>query len=1455
MADDPKPYTGEAPSIEGLDPTVTDPRDFLMQIVQKTIGDKRAQGDEINPVDSPIDYAAGAAGAKLGSKVAGGLIDAASSAPVRSLVRDEAGQLRLGGTKATAPSRLMNDGDEAARIARAEALGFDTSKTYYHGTKADIDAFDPQALGASTNANSARQGYFFASDPSTASDYADLSPARSALRGKLAEPALQKDIDTVQEALAKKYGDKWKEPSIYDADQKYNSGAPGIGADLAKDYSELHTRIPENEPLLKQLQEAKQKYGAGVGITPKTGLDSFYRDEELNRLIRSNPAEQQKYLDQLHKSAQFVQDRLDGKIVEKYPPPRDYTLSKLEEYKQKIANAKAELHPDNEKARLTRIAELQKEKAAEEAFKVEEKHGQNVIPVHLKMENPYIHDFKDQGYRDTSYSDIMKKAKDAGHDSVIFKNTYDPADPNNRVMQDIHAVFDPSQIRSKFGNFDPKFSKTGKLSFAEGGVVDSIGALPSASDSTSALSGMGITPTPQAPAPTTPAVPTDPNEGVNVINPRGEVVSIPQGQLHQALGMGYQQATEDQVNNHFNEQKYGTSGQMAKTALEGAAQAATFGLSSKAETALGIATPEDIRQRQETNPGIHAVGEIGSTVGQLFTGVGEAALVAKAASKLGIGAAVAKLGGGKFISQVGDAALKSAFETAAYQGHEEASDAFLGDPNQTASTVVSHLGMAAVLGGVLGGTLGALGAGATKFKNMGKDALAKNAAESATKAVEPSAVADVAAPTAEAPIAASPEAPAVNSIPADSTFVSGADVPKMEQGDFKTLVENTDHIPEGIRDGAIEGVDNLKPNVKEIDAAAERLGVKAHEGMRSADKLTQQAEDTLLHTPTTFSGRARQKLYNETYTGINKKLSNVLGDATVSLREAGDSIADGLTDKFAAANKPLKELFDNVKMHSENIPVDSVLQERVANEIKAIPEMKFAEDLPVGSQFKTAINGLAKVKSVDDIKTLSSMLSVSPMSAPAEKRIAAILRDKMRDLEEGSITAFAKSGAVTPAEKSTVNGLIDQLGEARKGYSKLMDDVRFIAKQTGRANVHGVQDAIQFLQENLSSEKLVGRLFDKKNSAFLEGFSKRFPQEMEIMRQYQKGALRDAASTTGELSQKTLFNKIKQMSPEIQRTIFSPSELQALKDSETLIRSMPKNFNPSGSSHGFDFRQFFSKPLGSAVHEARDKSIEAFITQKKMVDTFKDHPGLNTAKDMGQAAAKGAKNAVQGIESVFDPSKPVPPGLTVDQADTEKLKQQVEKHTKDPNLTMNIGNGIPLPQLTTPIAQAAATAVRYLSSIKPQDNRQSPLDPKLPTSKAQEANYNRALQIAQNPLSIIARVKDGTLNSADLIHLQNLAPQMHSAIAQQFMSKMADAQAKGTVIPYKTKIALSLFLAQPLSSTMTPSSIVAAQPKPAENPQNAPDQAKGRPSAPSLQKMAGMYQTGEQGRSQRSAKS
>ena len=88
-----------------------------------------------------------------------------------------------------------------------------------------------------------------------------------------------------------------------------------------------------------------------------------------------------------------------------------------------------------------------------------DKQGANILPTKLRLSNPLVYDFKGSSYRESSYHDLLQKAKAEGHDGAIFRNTTDGAG-----VTDIYVVLDPSQIRSSYAMFDPKYEPRMSLS-------------------------------------------------------------------------------------------------------------------------------------------------------------------------------------------------------------------------------------------------------------------------------------------------------------------------------------------------------------------------------------------------------------------------------------------------------------------------------------------------------------------------------------------------------------------------------------------------------------------------------------------------------------------------------------------------------------------------------------------------------------------------------------------------------------------------------------------------------------------------------------------------------------------------------------------------------------------------------------------------------------------------------
>lgn len=112
----------------------------------------------------------------------------------------------------------------------------------YHGTAADLTFFDPLALGVSTQAKSARGGFFFTSSQKVASGYAHMSETRPGIRNAVYANAAKSDVLTDDlKAMLLEASEKFS-PDDSDDSQWINEAGGGVtGANVLPVYLSIQT--------------------------------------------------------------------------------------------------------------------------------------------------------------------------------------------------------------------------------------------------------------------------------------------------------------------------------------------------------------------------------------------------------------------------------------------------------------------------------------------------------------------------------------------------------------------------------------------------------------------------------------------------------------------------------------------------------------------------------------------------------------------------------------------------------------------------------------------------------------------------------------------------------------------------------------------------------------------------------------------------------------------------------------------------------------------------------------------------------------------------------------------------------------------------------------------------------------------------------------------------------------
>jgi hypothetical protein len=254
--------------------------------------------------------------------------------------------------------------------------------------------------------------------------------------------------------------------------------------------------------------------------------------------------------------------------------------------------------------------------------------------------------------------------------------------------------------------------------------------------------------------------------------------------------------------------------------------------------------------------------------------------------------------------------------------------------------------------------------------------------------------------------------------------------------------------------------------------------------------------------------------------------------------------------------------------------------------------------------------------------------------------------------------------------------------------------------------------------------------------------------------------------------------------------------------------------------------------LGERTLSPFFKSILPSIA-KSILEKSSNAEGLKAATDYGLNVIKGEKLANAAVKNTFNSSPILPDSKQPTAEQRQKLDTHIAAYSIDPEKLANVGGSVGhyMPQHQVAMGQVASNAVNFLNSIRPQEKQSAPLDPKLKPSQAVQAQYDRVLDIAQQPLLVIKSIKDGTLTSHDVTALHTLYPDLYKGLRSKIMEQMVETVSKGEIIPYDTRLGLSMFLQQPLDSTMKPMAIAAAQPLP-QQPQMGSSSGQNNPKGP-----------------------
>lgn len=501
------------------------------------------------------------------------------------------------------------------------------------------------------------------------------------------------------------------------------------------------------------------------------------------------------------------------------------------------------------------------------------------------------------------------------------------------------------------------------------------------------------------------------------------------------------------------------------------------------------------------------------------------------------------------------------------------------------------------------------------------------------------------------------------------------------------------------------------------------------------------------------------------------------------------------------------------------------------------------------------------------------------------------LVDKMQE----NLDEFAQEVSHPDATSSTYFDAIQKLKQKTQFLSKFEGEIKPYSPEYDF--IQQSKALGKDLREALENKEVWGKAAERQqsiNGAFskfktpYDEFTKKFTSELNGERVIDPGKvetyLKQAGSNKGELKQGVLKNFIDASEKyhkvigdihnnlgldhplefsslaNVKRSLKQPTMGTKLADAFIKHGLSDVGAEAAGGATGAGLGELVGHPgigalIGAHALAPFFKSVLPAIV-KPLLEGANSAIGAKAAVDYALTVAKGQKALLKASKTLFTSSREV---ASQDLIKTDRLDKQLKEYQADPQALIDHQGqsvlGHYMPNHAASVAQTTGTAVQYLNSLRPNTTKASPLDSTPLPSKPEQAAFKNALQIAQNPLIVLQRVKEGTITTQDLKTLSAVAPDFYKSAQQQVTNQMIEKVNKGDMVPYRTRLGLSMFLQQPMDSTMVPNAIISAQPKPKQVPPQAPQGGKpmGNGKA-TLSKLPNQVMTSDQARQERQNK-
>jgi hypothetical protein len=717
------------------------------------------------------------------------------------------------------------------------------------------------------------------------------------------------------------------------------------------------------------------------------------------------------------------------------------------------------------------------------------------------------------------------------------------------------------------------------------------------------------------------------------------------------------------------------------------------------------------------------------------------------------------------------------------------------ETNPTASTVGEVGG---ILGAVIApeaGILGALSAPVKAVSKLGSAITAGAAAPAITTAGK---------------VLSQAGALAAGSAVEGAAYGLGQAVSEDALGDPSALGEKLfSHVGQGALLGAgLGGV--LGAGKVAIPAAIEKAGLKT-------EALREVVGDTLAKAAAKVSGKSEEDIKELTRGLFTKEGAEVRQKALEGFKERESTVRDltkGLSDQADSINKATKQYYQGAR------------QEEISKLMSEVPhETAFNAAADTAGDIKAAIKEMrsepelySATGKVRQAELISEGLENKLVNAKTSEDVYHAVNDAKQQL--GTLSKF--QGMPTDAERATI-ARIKQIGHEVKTHLE-------------NPAIYGEAGARQAALNSAYSE------YASASKDFLKSFGKRLSNgETQIDPGKVNSFLNQVGRPAGDIRQQILADYIeasqglaKQMAETSKNAVDNvdtnklmdlfrktqdiaegaESELEAVNKFKRLKESRD-SINVGGVT-GASVATYLMGPAGGAAysvfHGLRNPAEMVRILSEVERFALKTTNAINKGASgifklpEGLGSTARAYGSVQYATSDEKRSTHDKIGPTVSElsSDPEKLIEKLHENTEALNEAA--------PKTSQAVQGSMIRAVQFLQQKLPGNNiTRKPLSPEYKPSDAELAKWYKYFSAVERPTQVLQQIAIGNLVPETMETLAVVYPKLLSEMQVAVTDKLTDAIAKKKLIPYRTKLSLSMFLGSDLVNSLDPKTMLAMQ--------------------------------------------